>query len=68
MRFGLQDFYDRVASRDGTEPPLAAFHAHAVLRTLCEAVSPGEIQDVLAGLPREFHMMFVAPRGREAAA
>src|SRR5258708_16434616 len=57
-RFSLDEFYRRVSEREGEDLPLAVFHARAVIRVLSEAVSPGEINDILAQLPPEFDRFF----------
>lgn len=55
----LDEFFRRVSEREGGEDlPLAVFHARAVIRVLSEAVSPGEINDILAQLPPEFDRFF----------
>ena len=51
-RFDLEEFFRRIAEREGVDLPDAVFHARVVLEVLQEAVTPGEIQDVLAQLPR----------------
>ena len=58
-RFSLDEFYRRVSVREGGEDlPKAVFHARAVIRVLNEAVSKGEIDDILAQLPPEFDRFF----------
>jgi uncharacterized protein (DUF2267 family) len=57
-RFSLDEFYRRVSEREGEDLPKAAFHARAVIRVLNEAVSKGEINDILAQLPPEFDRFF----------
>jgi uncharacterized protein (DUF2267 family) len=59
-RFDLEEFFRRVAEREGVDLPDAVFHARVVLEVLQEAVTPGEIQDVLAQLPEEFRAVFEA--------
>jgi uncharacterized protein (DUF2267 family) len=57
-RFSLDEFYQRVSEREGEDLPKAAFHARVVIRVLSEAVSKGEINDILAQLPPEFDRFF----------
>src|SRR6266581_826330 len=57
-RFSLDEFYSRVSEREGKDLPKAVFHARAVIRVLNEAVSKGEIDDILAQLPPEFDRFF----------
>jgi uncharacterized protein (DUF2267 family) len=57
-RFSLDEFYKRVSEREGEDLPQAVFHARAVIRVLSEAVSGGEINDILAQLPPEFDRFF----------
>lgn len=59
-RFDLEEFFRRVAEREGIDEEQAREHARAVLEVTSEAVSSGEIQDVLAQLPREYHSLFGA--------
>jgi uncharacterized protein (DUF2267 family) len=57
-RFSLDEFFRRVSEREGEDLPQAVFHVRAVIRVLSEAVSPGEINDILAQLPPEFDRFF----------
>ncbi len=57
-RFSLDDFFDRVAMRESQDFPTAIVHARAVLDVLKDAVSPGELRDVLSQLPKEFAPLF----------
>ncbi|GAA1619215.1 hypothetical protein GCM10009744_02330 [Kribbella alba] len=52
--FGLDEFYRRVAEREGTDAEQARRHARAVMAVLRDAVSSGEFDDVLAQLPKEY--------------
>jgi uncharacterized protein (DUF2267 family) len=52
--FGIEEFARRVAQRAGVAEADAGAGAIAVLKTLREAVSPGEFDEVLAQLGREF--------------
>lgn len=64
-RFGLDEFLDRVSKRENVDKPVGTFHARAVIEVLQEAVSAGEIRDVLAQLPAEYNRIFLA--GSEGA-
>ncbi len=56
--FDLNGFYQRVAER-GRIPFLdAAFHARAVMDVMQQAVSPGEIDNVIAQLPKDYASLF----------
>jgi uncharacterized protein (DUF2267 family) len=52
--FGLDEFIHRVAEHEGTGPDDAEIHVAAVFTALRRAVSPKELADVAAELPREF--------------
>ncbi len=55
-RFDLEDFYYKVSLRESVGQPLAMMHARAVLSVVEQAVSPGELRDVLAELPEEDYL------------
>jgi uncharacterized protein (DUF2267 family) len=57
-RFGLDEFFERVGKKEGTDLPDAAHHARAVVSVLSEAVSQGEINDMRAQLPEEYAPLF----------
>jgi uncharacterized protein (DUF2267 family) len=50
----LADFVRRVAEREGAAPEEAREYARAVLRTLREAISEKEFDDLFAELPDEY--------------
>ncbi len=56
--FTLDDFFMRVAEREGSELAEATFHARVVLGLLAEVVTMGEIENVRAQLPAEFRQLF----------
>jgi uncharacterized protein (DUF2267 family) len=60
--FGVQEFARRVARRAGTEKSDACAGVVAVLVTLRAAVTPGEYDDVLSQLGREFTELVDAAR------
>lgn len=58
QRFSLEEFYNRVSARAEIGRPDAIRQAKAVMAVLQEAVSAGEVQDVMAELPDEFTELF----------
>ena len=52
--FGAAEFTRRVAQRAEMDEPAAQIGAAAVLATLGDAVTPGEFEDVLSQLGREY--------------
>jgi uncharacterized protein (DUF2267 family) len=59
----LREFFERVSAREAVDLPQAVYHARVVAEVLREAVSPGEIKDVLAQLPPEFQPLFEGSGG-----
>jgi uncharacterized protein (DUF2267 family) len=57
-KFGLNEFFRRVAEREEVTPSEAMLHSCAVISVLLEAVSRGEMADVCAQLPHEFDRLF----------
>jgi uncharacterized protein (DUF2267 family) len=55
--FSLEEFYRRVAEREGVDIETARIDASAVMRVLREAVTPGELDDVMAQLPEDFNAL-----------
>jgi uncharacterized protein (DUF2267 family) len=70
-RFDLNQFYQRVAERERIPFLDAVFHARAVMQVLEQAVSPGEMDDVRAQLPKKYAPLFESwsssnsPRGQD---
>ena len=60
--FGVDEFFQRVAEREGAgvDLPDAVHHARAVLAVLQKAVTPGELADARAQLPGEWAPLFEA--------
>lgn len=56
--FGLTEFYQRVADLEGVDMPESVFHSRAVISVLIDAVSPGEIRDMLDQLPSDYAPLF----------
>lgn len=59
-RFGLDEFFQRVAERETVDLPEAVHHARAVVSVLGDAVTEGELEHVLAQLPDEYEPLFQA--------
>jgi uncharacterized protein (DUF2267 family) len=58
QKYDLQGFLKRISEREGCSEQEALEHARAVFQTLCEAVSHGEMTDVMSQLPKDFQKMF----------
>lgn len=56
--FTLDDFFMRVAEREGTALAEASFHARVVLGLIAEVVTMGEIENVRSQLPTDFRQLF----------
>lgn len=56
--FDLREFFQRVSDREQVDLPEAIYHARAVMSVVRDAVSAGEIQDILAQLPDEYDPLF----------
>lgn len=56
--FGLEEFYNKVSARADVGYRDAVKLARAVVKVLQEAVSPGEIEDVLSTLPEDYRELF----------
>jgi uncharacterized protein (DUF2267 family) len=63
QRIGYQEFVDRVAFREFVDRPAAAYHSRVVMEVASEAVSLGEMQDVVVQLPDEFEPLFAGSTG-----
>ena len=66
-RFSSDEFLLRVCAREGIDLPLSTHHARAVIEVLTQAVSPGEIVDVLDRLPDDYRRLFVGSEGKMPA-
>jgi uncharacterized protein (DUF2267 family) len=55
--FGFGEFVNRVAQRCKRDPAAVKSAVDAVMTTLREAVTPGEFDDLLSQLPRDFHRL-----------
>lgn len=56
--FGVDEFFERVGTREKVDVPDAAHHARAVISVVKEAVSKGQVNDVLAQLSPEYDPLF----------
>ena len=59
--FPLDEFYDRVAQKEGVGRDEAAKHARAVVTVLQTAVTVGELDDVRSQLGNEYKELFGQP-------
>lgn len=59
--YGVRDFCQRVAERTGARPRTAEWDASAVLSTLADAVSGGELNQLLSQLPSGYATLFGRP-------
>lgn len=55
----LQDFYKRVAEREGSDVEKAIFHTHVVLDVVREAVTPGAFRKFQKQLPQDFQELLI---------
>lgn len=63
-RFSLEEFYHRVSARSGVGYPAAVRHSLAVMSVLQQAVSQGEITDILRELPSDYEELVTGkPKG-----
>ncbi len=60
-RFSLDEFYRRVAEKEGVEQDEATIHARAVASVLQEAVTTGEMNDIREQLKPEYKELFGQP-------
>lgn len=61
-QFGLDEFYSRVAEREGRgcTPDAAREHTRATIAALKLAVTPGEFEEVADQLPKEYSELLTA--------
>lgn len=60
-KFHFEEFIQRVGRREGIDRRQAEQHARAVIEVLCQAVSSGEMEDVISQLPDDFSPLFGRP-------
>jgi uncharacterized protein (DUF2267 family) len=58
VKYDLNDFYQKVSEREGSELQDAIHHSKAVMSVLRDAVSIGELKDMDTQLPPEFADLF----------
>jgi uncharacterized protein (DUF2267 family) len=56
--FGIEEFYRRVAERIGARPRTAEWDASAILTAVADAVSGGELNQILSQLPSGYAVLF----------
>ena len=56
--FGIEEFYRRVAVRTGARPRTAQWDAGAVLTTVADAVTGGELNQIISQLPSSYAVLF----------
>jgi uncharacterized protein (DUF2267 family) len=59
--YGVEEFCRRIAERTGGRPRTAQWDASAVLSTLGDAVSPGELNQIISQLPSGYAVLFGKP-------
>ena len=55
--FGIEEFYRRVAERTHARPRTAQWDAGAVLTTVADAVTGGELNQILSQLPSGYAVL-----------
>jgi uncharacterized protein (DUF2267 family) len=63
-RFSSDEFLLRVCAREGIDLPISTSHARVVFDVLTQAVSPGEVVDVLERLPEDYRRLFAGEAKR----
>jgi uncharacterized protein (DUF2267 family) len=63
-RFSSDEFFERVCAREGVDLPESTHHARAVIDVLTQAVSQGEIIDVMDRLPEDYRRLFAGSEGK----
>ncbi|WNZ43544.1 DUF2267 domain-containing protein [Leptolyngbya boryana CZ1] len=58
--FKVDEFYRRIAEREGVDADVAQSHATAVMSVLRQAVSSGEFSDVRLGFAKDYDELFAA--------
>ncbi|MEW2424063.1 DUF2267 domain-containing protein [Streptomyces nigra] len=56
--FGIEEFYRRVAERTDGRPRTAQWDASAVLTTVADAVTGGELNQIISQLPSSYAVLF----------
>jgi uncharacterized protein (DUF2267 family) len=63
-RFSSDVFLERVSKREAVDLPVSVHHARVVLDVLQQAVSAGEVENVLDRLPEDYRRLFTGSEGR----
>jgi uncharacterized protein (DUF2267 family) len=58
--FKIEEFYDRISQKAGVDAATAAIYAKTVFSVLNMAVSPGEFEDILVNLSKDYEELFAA--------
>ena len=53
----MEELYRRVAEREGLDIETARMDASVVMRVVTEAVTPGDLDDVMAQLPEDLNTL-----------
>ncbi|MFE0918590.1 DUF2267 domain-containing protein [Streptomyces nigra] len=56
--FGIEEFHRRVAERTDARPRTAQWDASAVLTTVADAVTGGELNQIISQLPSSYAVLF----------
>lgn len=56
--FGIEEFHRRVAERTHARPRTAQWDASAVLTTVADAVTGGELNQIISQLPSSYAVLF----------
>ncbi|MGV0023618.1 DUF2267 domain-containing protein [Phormidesmis priestleyi] len=56
--FKVEEFYQRISQKEGTDAATAAIHAKAVISVLSCAVTPGEFADVRSNFSEDYDELF----------
>ena len=59
--FSVEEFFRRVAEKEGVDIEAASAHASAVMAVLGETIDEGELQDVREQLPQDFYHLLEQP-------
>jgi uncharacterized protein (DUF2267 family) len=63
VRMSLDEFFHKVSEREQENLPDSVYHTRVVMEVLTEAVSAGELADVLSQLPAEWGALFAGSQG-----
>ena len=66
-RFSLDEFFERVATREQKDLPKAVRHARAVVAVLQETLPVSQFNGVKAQLPIEFQPLFISGSEQQAS-